>query len=93
MFRNHEGYADPTAGSALAHVVHAERKQRKRLTQNQKKAIGTAATKAAPRNSAQDEQQRLIRKQQREAYYRTLTWEQAWPKPAAAQTMHMGGNE
>ena len=29
MFRNSEGYADPTAGSALAHITAEERAQRR----------------------------------------------------------------
>lgn len=29
MYRNHEGYPDPTAGQALANIRRAERAQRK----------------------------------------------------------------
>lgn len=32
--RNHEGYYDPTAGEAIEHIVHEERRQR-RLAQSQ----------------------------------------------------------
>ena len=31
MFRNSEGYADPTAGLAIAHITREERMARKRL--------------------------------------------------------------
>ena len=27
--KNHEGYYDPTAGEAIEHIVHEERRQRK----------------------------------------------------------------
>lgn len=31
MYRNHEGYPDPTAGQALANIRRAERSQRKAI--------------------------------------------------------------
>lgn len=31
MYRNHEGYPDPTAGQALANIRRAERAQRKAI--------------------------------------------------------------
>ena len=30
MYRNSEGYADPTAGAALAHIAYEERKKKRR---------------------------------------------------------------
>lgn len=31
MFRNNEGYPDPTAGTALAHIAYEERRKRKQV--------------------------------------------------------------
>ena len=49
MFRNSEGYADPTAGGAFAHIAYEERKQRRLAAQKQKKAAEAAAAAAALR--------------------------------------------
>ena len=31
MYRNHEGYADPTAGAAIAHITRDERREKRML--------------------------------------------------------------
>ena len=41
-YRNHEGYADPTAGAAIALIAYEERKKR-----HVQKKIGCAATDSA----------------------------------------------
>ena len=93
MFRNSEGYADPTAGGAFAHIAYEERKQKRQAAQKQKKAAEAAAAAAALRKKEKRKQQRAIRNQQREAYYSTLTWVKAWPRPIVTNTIGMGGHE
>lgn len=90
MFRNSEGYADPTAGGAFAHIAYEERKQRRLAAQKQKKAAEAAA---ALRKKEKEKQRRAIRNQQREAYYSTLTWVKAWPKSVMTKANGTGGNE
>ena len=93
MFRNSEGYADPTAGGAFARMAYEERKQKRLAVQKQKKAAEAAAAAAALRKKEKEKQRRAIRNQQREAYYSTLTWVKAWPKPVMAKTIGTGENE
>ena len=93
MFRNSEGYADPTAGGAFAHIAYEERKQKRQAAQKQKKAAEAAAAAAALRRKEKRKQQRAIRNQQREAYYSTITWVKAWPKPEVEKVIGLGGNE
>ena len=92
MFRNSEGYADPTAGSAFSHIAYERRKQRRLAAQTRKKPAAVPAA-ASPLTKEQEKQNREKRNQQREAYYNTLTWKQAWPKPAATKTIGMGGHD
>lgn len=93
MFKNSEGYADPTAGRAFAHIAYEERKKKKLAAQKRKKASEAAASVAALRKKEKEKQRRAIRNQQREAYYSTLTWVKAWPKPEVTNTIKAGGNE
>ena len=93
MYRNSEGYADPTAGAAFAHIAYEERKQRRLAAQKQKKAAEAAAAAASHRKKAKSKEQKAIRNQQREAYYSTLTWVKAWPKPEVIEKIGMGGHE
>lgn len=93
MYRNSERYADPTAGAAFAHIAYEERKQRRLAAQKQQRADKAAAFATQLRKKEKDEQRRAIRNQQREAYYRTLTWVKAWPKPDVTNTIGMGGHE
>ena len=30
MYRNHEGYADPTAGTAISNIMHEKRKRKRK---------------------------------------------------------------
>ena len=93
MYRNSEGYADPTVGGAFAHMAYEERQQRRMAAQKRKKAAEAAAAAAALWKKEKEKQRRAIRNQQREAYYRTLTWVKAWPKPEVTNTIGMGGHE
>ena len=93
MYRNSERYADPTAGAAFAHIAYEERKQRRLAAKKQKKAAEAAKSAALLRKKENEKQRRAIRNQQREAYYRTLTWVKAWPKPEVTNTIGMGGHE
>ena len=47
----------------------------------------------ALKKQKREEQLRLIRKKQREAYYNSLNWVKAWPKPEATKSNGTGGNE
>lgn len=31
LYKNNEGYSDPTAGAAIAHIMHEERKKKKKV--------------------------------------------------------------
>ena len=42
MYRNCEGYADPTVGRAFARIAYEERKKRRMAAQKQKKAAEAA---------------------------------------------------
>lgn len=35
MYKNHEGYADPTAGTALAHIIYEQRQEKRKAIQRQ----------------------------------------------------------
>ena len=93
MYRNCEGYADPTVGRAFARIAYEERKKRRMAAQKQKKAAEAAAAIEALKKTEREKQQRLIRKKQRKAYYDSLTWVKAWPKPEATKLNGTGGNE
>lgn len=93
MYRNSEGYADPTAGAAFAHIAYEERKQKRQAAQKQQKATEAARTAAARRKKAKSKEQKAIRNQQSEAYYSTLTWVKAWPKPEVTEKIGIGGHE
>ena len=93
MYRNCEGYADPTVGSAFAHMAYEERKKRRMAAQEQKKAAEAAAAIEALKKQESEKQLRLIRKKQRESYYNSLTWVKAWPKSEVTKAVGTGGNE
>jgi len=93
LYRNSEGYADPTAGAAFAHIAYEERKQKRQAAQKQQKAAEAARTAVARRKKAKSKEQKAIRNQQREAYYSTLTWVKAWPKPEVTEKIGIGGYE
>ena len=77
MFRNGEGYFDPTAGLALSHIEYEERlKKRKAALQRQR----AAEAEAAARKKKREEWQRAYRKRRDEALYKRINWVHAWPK-------------
>ena len=93
MYRNCEGYADPTVGRAFARIAYEERKKRRMAAQKQKKAAEAAAAIEALKKTESEKQLRLIRKKQRKAYYDSLTWVKVWPKSEATKLNGTGGNE
>lgn len=56
MYRNCEGYADPTVGRAFARIAYEERKQRRLAAQKQKKAAEAAAAIEALKKQKREEQ-------------------------------------
>lgn len=80
MYRNSEGYADPTAGAAFAHMAYEERQKRRQAAEKRRKAAEAEAAAAALWKKEKEARRREIRNRKREAYYNTLTWVQAWPK-------------
>ena len=50
MYKNHEGYADPTAGAALAHIIYEQRQGKRKASQRQ--IISEHTRKKTQRNSA-----------------------------------------
>ena len=73
MFRNGEGYPDPTAGAALAHISYEERQKRK-----QARNIKRRLTNKNPSNICQMIWIDLHNEQ--------LHWIKAWPKEAEDST-------
>jgi hypothetical protein len=47
MFKNSEGYADPTAGSALSQIMKEYRQQKKRYADKNRRKIYVASRYAA----------------------------------------------
>lgn len=90
MFRNNEGYTDPTAGSAFAHIAYEERKQRRMAVLKEKRAAEKAAAK---RGKETEKQHRVHCSNQREACYCKLTWVRTWPRPAVTNRIGFGGNQ
>lgn len=70
MYRNSEGYADPTAGAALAHIVYEERMARR---QAKAKQMEEQRAKQAARRK-QEAQQR------RKELEKNTHWVQAWTR-------------
>ena len=58
-----------------------------------KKAVEAATAIEALKKQESEKQLRLIRRKQRKAYYASLTWVKAWPKPEATNSNGTGGNE
>ena len=90
MFRNNEGYTDPTAGSAFAHIAYEERKQRRMAVLKEKRAAEKAAAK---RGKEIEKQHRVHCSNQPEASYCKRTWVRTWPRPAVTNRIGFGGNQ
>lgn len=91
MYRNSEGYADPTVGAALAHIAYEERLKRRKARQQRKNAAQTAAD--AIKKKQKEEQQKAIRNKKRETHNSNQIWIQSWPKKPSVDQNMMGGNE
>lgn len=50
MYKNHEGYADPTAGAALAHIIYEQRQGKRKASQ--RRLISEHTREKTQRNSA-----------------------------------------
>ena len=74
MYRNHEGYPDPTAGAALDRILREESLARRKA----KKARRDAARKAQAKNR---------RKTWSEQQNAPTHWVKAWPKETTKNKM------
>ncbi len=72
MYRNSEGYADPTVGAALAHIAYEERRKRRTAKQQAKKR------KANAQKKLKQERKKSIRRKQTEERFRNTHWVLAW---------------
>lgn len=70
LYRNHEQYADPTAGAALAHIAYEERLARRRINQAKRQKEVTKAHVC--RNTPAAKPRRKPHKPTR--------WIKTWPK-------------
>ena len=87
MYRNSEGYADPTPGAALDHITLEERRKKRSADRNQRKTDDIAAHK-----KEKEARHWVNYNQKREAHYSTLTWVKAWPKEQVSQSHGLGEN-
>ena len=81
MFRNKEGYADPTAGAALKHIAYAERIRKKkaykrRLAASRRRPYNAIIKK--PKSKHKNEQQERIK------WLKALRGKPAWSGSVAA---------
>ena len=78
-YRNSEGYADPTAGAALAHISNEERRKKKKNKQR--------CYHSVPYNKEIEKKLRKERRindaRQQHSHERTTYWVQMWPKDKA----------
>ncbi len=78
MYRNSEGYADPTVGAALAHIAYEERRKRRTAKQAEKR-------KAAAQKKLKQERKKSIRRKQTEERFRNTHWVLAWSADPAIE--------
>lgn len=82
MYRNSEGYADPTAGAALEHIAYEERKKRRLAKKKRREAARKKAT--AIRREIQPTRQNEIGNEH-------TAWIHVWPKEC--KSVNYGGNK
>ena len=82
MFRNTEGYADPTAGAALAHISYEERRKKRR---NHHENHSSNEQKPVIQKNYQTGNKKSIDHQHRPVENRTIKWIQIWPKDQAGK--------
>lgn len=70
LYRNHEQYADPTAGAALAHIAYEERLARRKSKQAKEREKVTKA------HTCRNTPASTPRKKQ----HKPTRWIKAWPK-------------
>ncbi len=71
LYRNHEQYADPTAGAALARIAYDERLARRKIKQakRRKNVTKAPACRKAPASTPRRKQ------------HKPTHWRKAWPEP------------
>ena len=83
MYRNSEGYADPTAGAAIEHIAYEECQKRKLVKKKRREAAkkrAAAITKEMRRNN------------QNKARKERMDWIHAWPKGSVPVEEKMEAN-
>ena len=80
MYRNSEGYADPTAGAALAHITYEERLEKRRAER-------------LKREAERKRQAAVRQKNQRSSPNRQIHWVKVWPKEESAKIDNTGVSE
>ena len=76
LYRNSEGYADPTVGAAFAHIAYEKRQERREARKQRELSAKKEQAKTA-------EQQRLLKKRHWEQEQRRLDqidWKLAWSR-------------
>ena len=66
MYRNSEGYKDPTAGAAMYRIACEERQKRKKAREARREAV-------RKQRKELEKQKRLLKK-------KPIHWVKAWPK-------------
>ena len=88
MYRNSEGYADPTVGGAIAHMNYEARKERRARreaeTRRQQEMIKKQKAKKKKRKQNHKKHEMTVEKPQR--------WTLAWPKPKETVIVCMEGD-
>lgn len=80
MYRNSEGYADPTAGAALAHIAYEERLEKRRAER-------------LIREAERKKQAAIRQKNQFPSHNRKIHWVKVWSKEQSAKLDITGVSE
>ena len=78
MYRNSEGYADPTVGAALAHIEYEERLKRRKAERRR-------------RNTEKERQDRILQNNQHSFQSSNIHWVKVWPKESEKNAENMPG--
>lgn len=78
MYRNSEGYSDPTAGKAFAHISYEARKKRRAIKEAEEKRIAEIRAKEL---ELCKQKRKEKAKAYREKQEKNQHWTLAWPKP------------
>lgn len=80
MFRNSEGYADPTAGAALKHITYEESRKKRR---NQARVNSTTPRNKGVRKNPRKSQRLSSARKRQHSQKKITRWVQVWPKDKA----------